>query len=153
MPFAQLSVGIQSFPGYPQANWTVLVLIPGWVGLCTFQDPVGLSKEISCEGRSFSCLLNTHRCLQLEILRLYFPTLGSWGMGYVSLPRCSSQFICRQTWDCPLHQPLPCLESFLPHLPISTPPTGTDECFFFNLLVVRLPYSLIFLAVLIIFCF
>ena len=29
-------------------------------------------------------------------------------------------------------------------LPISAPPTGLDECVFFNSLVVRLPYSLIF---------
>ena len=29
-------------------------------------------------------------------------------------------------------------------LPISTPPTGLGECFFFNSLVVGLPYSLIF---------
>ena len=29
-------------------------------------------------------------------------------------------------------------------LPISAPPTGLDECFFFNLLVVGLPYSSIF---------
>ena len=29
-------------------------------------------------------------------------------------------------------------------LPISAPPTGLDECFFFNSLVVGLPYSLIF---------
>ena len=29
-------------------------------------------------------------------------------------------------------------------LPISTPPTGLDECCFFNSLVVRLPYSSIF---------
>ena len=29
-------------------------------------------------------------------------------------------------------------------LPISTPPTGLNECFFFNSLVVRLPYSSIF---------
>ena len=29
-------------------------------------------------------------------------------------------------------------------LPISVPPTGLDECFFFNSLVVRLPYSSIF---------
>ena len=35
-------------------------------------------------------------------------------------------------------QPLPCCES------ISAPPTGLDECVFFNSLVVRLPYSLIF---------
>ena len=29
-------------------------------------------------------------------------------------------------------------------LPISAPPTGLDQCFFFNSLVVRLPYSLIY---------
>ena len=29
-------------------------------------------------------------------------------------------------------------------LPVSAPPTGLDECFFFNSLVVGLPYSLIF---------
>ena len=29
-------------------------------------------------------------------------------------------------------------------LPISAPPTSLDECFFFNSLVVGLPYSLIF---------
>ena len=29
-------------------------------------------------------------------------------------------------------------------LPVSAPPTGLDECFFFISLVVRLPYSLIF---------
>ena len=29
-------------------------------------------------------------------------------------------------------------------LSVSTPPTGLDECFFFNFLVVGLPYSLIF---------
>ena len=44
-------------------------------------------------------------------------------------------------WVC---QPWPCHESSLPWLPVSTPPTGVDECFFFISLVVRLPYSLIF---------
>ena len=38
----------------------------------------------------------------------------------------------------------PCLESSLPQLPISAPPTGLDECFVFISLVVGLPYSLIF---------
>ena len=38
---------------------------------------------------------------------------------------------------------LPC-HTHLPWLPISTPPTCVDECFFFNSLVVGLPYSLIF---------
>ena len=41
-------------------------------------------------------------------------------------------------------QPLPCYESSPPPLPVSSPPTGLDECFFFNSLVVRLTYSLIF---------
>ena len=44
-----------------------------------------------------------------------------------------------------VHQPPPCCQSSLPGwLPISTPPTGLDDCVFFNSLVVGLPYSLIF---------
>ena len=43
-----------------------------------------------------------------------------------------------------VHQPLPCCESSPPWLPVSAPPTGLDECFFFISLVVRLPCSLIF---------
>ena len=43
-----------------------------------------------------------------------------------------------------VHQLLPCGASPPPWLPISAPPTSLDECFFFNSLVVRLPYSSIF---------
>ena len=42
------------------------------------------------------------------------------------------------------HSPLPCHMPSLPLLLISTPPTSLDECFFYNSLVVRLPYSSIF---------
>ena len=35
----------------------------------------------------------------------------------------------------------PCHESSLPRLPVSAPPTGLDECFFFIFLVVGLPNS------------
>ena len=38
-------------------------------------------------------------------------------------------------------------------LPISAPPTSLDECFFFNSLVVGLPYSLIFCQFLLFFVF
>ena len=56
------------------------------------------------------------------------------------------------TWPAPLHNPPPhwvhqlppCRESSLPRLPISAPPTGLDECFFFISLVVGLPCSSIF---------
>ena len=56
-------------------------------------------------------------------------------------------------WDGPVLQPPLCHESFPTWLPVSTPPTGLDECFSFNLVVVGLPYISIFLAVLVVFLF
>ena len=50
-------------------------------------------------------------------------------------------------------QSLTCHMSSQPQMPISMPPTSLDECFFFNSLVVGLPYSLIFLVVLFVFVF
>ena len=43
-----------------------------------------------------------------------------------------------------VHQLPPCCKSCPPWLPVSAPPTGLGECFFFISLVVRLPYSSIF---------
>ena len=77
-------------------------------------------------------------------LRLYFPALEHWVAWSVLLPRCSSWFMRTQMWDCLLCQPPLCFESCPPWLPVSAPPTGLDECFFFNSLVVVLPYSSIF---------
>ena len=106
---------------------------------------MGLSSGLSCEAGSFSCCcLNTHKCFHSEVLRLYFPSLESWVAWFVSLPSCSSLFIRTQMWDHLLCQPLPCPESSPPQLPVSAPPTGLGECFFFNSLVVGLPYSSIF---------
>ena len=83
-------------------------------------------------------------------LRLYFPELELWVAWSVLLPLCSSWFICARMWDRQVHQLLlagqlqPCLPwssrhrlSMNPSAPllISTPPTGMDECFFFNSLV------------------
>ena len=100
-------------------------------------------------------------------LRLYFPTLKPWVAWSASLPCCSSQFIYMWIWGHRVCQPPPCgvcqLQPGLPRstichlsestsrrlaanplhpqLPISAPPSGLDECFFFISLVVRLPYS------------
>ena len=82
------------FPLYPQVNCTLLMLIPGWVDLCTFWEPVGLSEELSCEAGSFSHHCTPHRVLQTEVLRLYFPALEPWVAWSVLLPSCSSWFIC-----------------------------------------------------------
>ena len=97
---------------------------------------------------------NPHRFLQLEVLRLYFLTLEPWVVHSVLLPSCSSWFICMQMRDNPFHQQPPCLPQsashyiatcpLFPGLPISAPPTSLNECFFFNSLVVGLPYSSIF---------
>ena len=43
-----------------------------------------------------------------------------------------------------VRQEPPCLVSSLPWLPVSTPSTRLNECFFFDSLVARLLYSLIF---------
>ena len=64
-------------------------------------------------------------------------------MWAVLLPSCSFQLIHTQTWDIPVCQPLPCRISSPLQVPISAPPASLDECFF-NSLVVRLPYSLVF---------
>ena len=50
-------------------------------------------------------------------------------------------------------QPPPCCVFSPPQLPVSAPPTGLDECFFFNSLAVRLPYSSIFLQFWLFFLF
>ena len=137
------------FPHFPQV--IVPFQVPPW---CWFpggwacahsRTPCAPPMESPViETGSFSCHCNPHRFLQPEILRLYFPTLEPWATWSVLLPSCSSWLIRMQIWDCPVHQPPPCCISSLPGLSISTPPTSLDECFFFNSLVVRLPYGLTF---------
>ena len=67
------------FCHYPQSNWALLVLIPRWVGLCTFWDPVGLSNELSCEAGSFSRHLNPHRIFSVRGFEALFPHAGTLG--------------------------------------------------------------------------
>ena len=123
---------------------------------------MGLSNQLSCEAGSLSCHCNSHRFLQSEVLRLYFLMLEPWVSQSVLLPICSYWFVHMQMWDCliPQPQPLPPRPpaAALPQvlsiwLPISAPPTSLDECFFFNSLVVRFPYSLIFWQFCLIFVF
>ena len=57
---------------FPQSNWALPVLIPRWMGLCTFWDPVGLSNELSCEaGSFFHCHLNPHRGFSFFFFNFY----------------------------------------------------------------------------------
>ena len=103
---------------------------------------MGLSNKLSRESGSFSCHLNPHRFFQSEALRIYFPALQPWVAQTDSLPSCSSQFICTQMWPGLPAAVLP--RGLSAQLPISTPPTGLDECVFFNSLAVRLLHSSFF---------
>ena len=127
-----------------------------------------LSNELSCEAGCFSHHLNpTGFWLLISGLKLYFPELEPW------VARSASQYtsccLAGQLQLCPprstIHHPTP--QSTTPlgppatallgvlstWLPVSTPPTNLDECFFFISLVVGLPYSLIFCQFWLLFVF
>ena len=73
-------------------------------------------------------------------------------VGPQGLPTTTLWGLLAAAWPAPFHnppphwvpQPQPYCESSQPRLPVSTPPTSLDECFFFISLVVGIPYSLIF---------
>ena len=107
---------------------------------------MGISIELSCEAGSFLYHLNTHRLFQSEVLRFYFPHWNS-GMRGLShspvVPSGLSTCKCGTTLSSSHHLTgsTSCCHASLPQLPVSAPPTGLVNCFFFNSLVVRLPYS------------
>ena len=67
------------------------------------------------------------------------PHTPLWGLLLVAWPD-----LFHNLPPCWVHQLQRCLESSLPRLPVSAPPTDLNECFFFISLFVRLPYSSIF---------
>ena len=113
---------------------------------------MGLSKELSCEAGSFShCRLNPTGVFY-QWFEALFPHAGTLGCKVCHLVRQLLPRPPAAVLPTPLHnlpprwvrQPPPSRESSPPWLPVSAPPTGLDECFFFISLVVGLPYSLIF---------
>ena len=122
---------------------------------------MGLSNELSYEAGSFShCLFNPHRCFESELEAL-FPHAGDLGSTVCLAPllflpvylcaNVRSQGLLVVTLPAPfipqstsLWVPPCCHESYLSWLPVSTPPTGLDECFFFITEVVGLPRGSIF---------
>ena len=112
-----------------------------------------LSNELSCEAGSFSCHCNPQRFFTARGFEALFPhaeTLGCVMSCTLVVPpslsacKCGATQFTKHHLTCPVLQLPPCCGSFPPQLPISAPPTGLNECFFFNSLVVGLPYSSIF---------
>ena len=119
---------------------------------------MGLSNGLSCEAGSFSLHSNPHsfKARGFEVLFPCSGTLGCvvclapWLFLLVYLHRNvrppSPQSATSQgplATHC-LARHLCCRKCSLPQLSISAPPTGLDECFFFNSLVFGLPYGSIF---------
>ena len=146
-------------PCYPQSNWAPLVLIPGWLGLCTLTcgsptnspvrlgvSPTAASTPTGVFNQRFEALfplcwspgLRGLLCSPASLVYLCV-NVGPRGLLAVALPASST--IRHLTGS---SQPLPYLKSSLPHLRVSAPPTSPHEFFFFISLVVRLPYSSIF---------
>ena len=115
------------FPG----GWVCVHSRTLWVSPVNSPVRLGVSPTTATKPTSF----------YREVWRLYFPILEPWVARTVSLPTCFSWFIHMQMWDHPVHQPPYYCDSSPPRLPISAPPTGLNECFFFNSLVGKLPYS------------
>ena len=124
---------------------------------------MGLSNKLSCEAGSFShCYHNPHRCFQSVVWGFISP---HWSPDWVTrsvaesiscclvsqlqpcLLRPTIRGLAGATSHCHAHPGPPAtalLRVLSARLPVSTTPTGLDECVFFNSLVVGFPYSLIF---------
>ena len=159
MALAPLSARFQSLPCYPQSNWAPPVLIPEQVGsrplwvsptyspLRLGVFPAAASTSTGVFSQRFEALFPCTGALgcmvcfaPLLFLQVYlWVNVGLWGLLAAALPAPFHNLPPR--W---VHQLPPCRESSPRRLPISAPPTGLDECFFFISLVVRLPYSSIF---------
>ena len=138
------------FPRYPQSNWALLVLIPRWVGFVCSKTlwvspwtllwgweflPLSPQPPQVFSVRGFEALFpcsGTLGCVVCLAPQLFLPAYPQVNVGLPS-PQDGS--------PSPLAAALPWVLST--GLPISAPPTGLDQCFFFNSLVVRLPYSLV----------
>ena len=144
MPLAQLSAGFQSLPLLP----TIKLGPSGadsWVsGLVYILGPHGPLQRTNLWGWEFLLLLQPPQNFSVRGLRLYFLALEPWVASLshspVVLPSLSS----------PAATSLRVLSTPAARL---HPSYLLDECFFFNSLVVRLPYSLIFCQFWLFFCF
>ena len=97
----------------PQSNWAPLVLIPEWVGLCTFWDPVGLSNELSCEAGIFSCCSSTPTGVFNQWFEALFPCAGALGCTVCHLVHQLLPHRTAAALPTPLHNPPPLWASIL----------------------------------------
>ena len=101
---------------------------------------MGLSNELFCE----AAVTSTPTGVFNQRFEALFPFAGALGCAvcFALLPFLPV-YLCTNVG--PQGLPAAATQRVLPtRLPVSAPSTGLDECFFFNSLVVGLPFSLIF---------
>ena len=144
MALAQLWAAFSYFLRYPQANWALLVLIPGCV-VCVHSRTLWVSPMNSSMRLGVSPTTSTPIVFSVRGFEALFPQAGTLGCAVCLTPQL---FLPpappATTLPAQVLQPLPLLESSPLQLPISAPPSGLDECLFFHSLVVGLPYSSVF---------
>ena len=125
LPLAQLLTGFLSLLPLPTANWALLVLIPGWVGLCMFQDPVGLSNELSCRLGVSPTAISTPTGVFSQRFEALFPHAGALGCVVCLAP----QFFLPVYLSVNVGPPGPLWPGCPTGLDECLSPTGLDECF------------------------
>ena len=160
MPLTQLSAGFQSLPTLPTSKLGPSCADP-WVGGFVYVlGPCGSLQQTLLWGWEFFRPPQPPQTFTARGFEALFPRWnpGLHGLSHspvVSPSLCTHK--CETTQSTSLHFAFPVCQ--LPHLPgspaatlpmssplwlpVFTPPTSLDECFF-NSLVARLPYSLIF---------
>ena len=121
------------FPHFPQVDCALSGADSRYMGFCMCLNPLGLSKELSCE--SFSHHHIPHQFITARGFESFVSHAETLGFP-VCFPLCSSWFICLQMWNCPCGSPPCCvLSAQAACLCLST---SLDDCFF-NSLVVGFP--------------
>ena len=122
---ATLSARLQSLPLLPTSKLGPSGADSRVGGLVYDLGPCGSPTNTPVRLGVSPAAASTPMCFQSG-LRLYFPALELWVARSVSLPSCSSWFICTQMLDCWVHQTpphtllqlLPCRESSPPLLQV-----------------------------------
>ena len=116
-----------------------------WVGGFAYVlGPCGSLHGTLLWGWEFLLPLQPPQIFLVRGYEVLFPCTGTLGFPVCLAPQLFLLVYLHAMWDHPVLQSPLCHESPPTQLPVSAPPTSLDECFFFNSLVVGLPYSLIF---------
>ena len=144
MPLAQLSAGFQSLPPLPTIKLGPSGADSRVGGSVYVLGPCGsLQRTLLCGWEFLLLSPQPPQVFSVGGLRLYFPSLEPWVVG-LSHPQLFLP-VYRHVNVGPLAPPATALPRVLSaHLPISAPLTVWMNVFFFNSLVVGLPYSSIF---------